>query len=116
MVDLIEKTAPHAPEAEMAVLGAMLIERDAQVKALDLLDEKCFYKSAHQHIFRAMADLFSEGAAIDVVTVAEKLKDQRLLTDIGGAIYLTNLSQVVPTAATIDHYARLVKKKPPCAS
>ncbi len=88
MVDLIDKTPPQAIEAEMAVLGAMLIEREAQAKALDLLDENCFYKSAHQHIFRTMARLFSEGTAIDVVTVAEALKNQRLLTDVGGASYL----------------------------
>jgi replicative DNA helicase len=111
MVDLIEKVAPHAVEAEMAVLGAMLIEREAQAKALDVLDESCFYKAAHQHIFRVMADLFSEGSVIDVVTVAEKLKNQRHLTDIGGATYLTNLAQLLPTAASVDHYAKLVKEK-----
>jgi len=111
MVDLIEKVAPHTLEAEMAVLGAMLIEREAQAKALDVLDESCFYKTAHQQIFRVMADLFSQGSVIDVVTVAEKLKTARLLTDIGGATYLTNLSQLLPTAASVDHYAKLVKEK-----
>ena len=111
MVDLIEKVAPRAIEAEMAVLGAMLIEREAQAKALDVLDESCFYKTSHQQIFRAMADLFTEGSAIDVVTVSERLKNQRLLTDIGGGSYLTSLSQLLPTAASVDHYARLVKEK-----
>src|SRR3989338_5001966 len=111
MVDLIEKVAPQAIEAEMAVLGAMLIEREAQAKALDVLDESCFYKTSHQQIFRAMADLFTEGSAIDVVTVSERLKNQRLLTDIGGGSYLTSLSQLLPTAASVDHYARLVKEK-----
>ena len=52
MVDLIDKTPPQAIEAEMAVLGAMLIEREAQAKVLDILDENSFYKPAHQHIFR----------------------------------------------------------------
>jgi replicative DNA helicase len=111
MVDLIEKVAPHAIEAEMAVLGAMLIEREAQVKALDVLQDKSFYKTAHQQIFRVMADLFSEGSVIDVVTVAEALKNQRLLTDIGGATYLTNLAHLLPTAASVDHYAKIVKEK-----
>lgn len=111
MVDLVEKVAPQALEAEMAVLGAMLIEREAQAKALDALDEKCFYKTAHQQIFRVMAELFAEGTAIDVVTVSEKLKNQRLLTDVGGGSYLTQLSQLLPTAASIDHYARIVREK-----
>jgi replicative DNA helicase len=111
MVDLIEKVAPHAIEAEMAVLGAMLIEREAQVKALDVLNENCFYKTAHQQVFRVMTELFTKGSVIDVITVAEELKQQRLLTDIGGASYLTNLSQLLPTAASVDHYAKLVKEK-----
>src|SRR5262249_709696 len=100
MVDLIEKIAPHALEAEMAVLGALLIEREAQTRALDMLDAGCFYKTAHQQIFRVMTELFADGGVIDVVTVSEKLKDQRLLTDIGGAVYLTNLAQLLPTAAS----------------
>ena len=60
MADLIDKTPPQANEAEMAVLGAMLIEREAQAKVLDVLDENCFYKPAHQHIFRTIAHLFAE--------------------------------------------------------
>ena len=111
MVELIDKTPPQALEAEKAVLGAMLIEREAQAKALDVLDETCFYKTAHQYIFRTMAHLFSQGAAIDVVTVAEELKNQRQLLDIGGGSYLTELTQILPTAASIDHYARIVKEK-----
>ena len=111
MVDLIDKTPPQANEAEMAVLGAMLIEREAQAKVLDVLDERSFYKPAHQHIFRAIAQLFSEGSAVDVVTVGEWLKNQKLLTDIGGSSYLTDLTQVLPTAANVDHYARIVKDK-----
>src|SRR5882672_10011925 len=111
MVDLIDKTPPQANEAEMAVLGAMLIEREAQAKVLDILDENCFYKPAHQHIFRAIAHLFSEGSAVDVVTVGQILKNQKLLADIGGSSYLTDLANVLPTAANVDHYARIVKDK-----
>ena len=95
----------------MAVLGAMLIEREAQAKVLDLVDENCFYKPAHQHIFRVIAQLFSEGSAVDVVTVGEKLKNEKLLTEIGGSSYLTDLTNVLPTAANIEHYARIIKDK-----
>lgn len=111
MVDLIDKTPPQAIDAEMAVLGAMLIEREAQAKVIDLLDEKSFYKTAHQLIFRAVTKLFAEGSAIDVVTVAETLKSQQALTDIGGASYLTNLTTLLPTAANVEHYAQIVKEK-----
>ena len=95
----------------MAVLGAMLIEREAQAKVLDILDEQCFYKPAHQSIFRAIAHLFAEGSAVDVVTVGESLKNQKLLAEIGGSAYLTDLANVLPTAANVDHYARIVKDK-----
>src|SRR5436190_17332588 len=111
MAELIDKNPPQAIEAEMAVLGAMLIEREAQAKALELLDESSFYKPAHQHIFRIIAGLFADGSAVDVVTVGEQLKNQRLLNEIGGASYLTDLANVVPTAANIEHYARIVKDK-----
>src|SRR5438876_135314 len=111
MVDLIDKTPPQALEAEMAVLGAMLIEREAQAKVLDVLDENCFYKPAHQHIFRTIARLFAEGAAVDAVTVGEQLKNQQLLLEIGGSSYLTDLANVLPTAANVDHYARIIKDK-----
>jgi replicative DNA helicase len=111
MVDLIDKTPPQALEAEMAVLGAMLIEREAQAKVLDLLDESCFYKPAHQAIFRVIAHLFAEGAAVDVVTVGEQLKNQQLLAEIGGSSTLTDLANVLPTAANVDYYARIVKDK-----
>ena len=111
MVDLIDKTPPQAIEAEMAVLGAMLIEREAQAKVLDLLDENSFYKPAHQHIFRTIAHLFAEGAAIDVVTVGEQLKNQKLLMEMGGSSYLTDLANTLPTAANVEHYARIVRDK-----
>jgi len=111
MVDLIDKTPPQAVEAEKAVLGAMLIEREAQARVLDMLDENAFYNSAHKQIFRTIARLFSAGAAIDVVTVGESLKNEHLLADIGGASYLTDLTNMLPTAANVEHYARLVKEK-----
>lgn len=111
MVDLIDKSPPKAIDAERAVLGAMLIEREAQAKALELLDESAFYQPAHQHIFRIIAHLFSEGAAVDVVTVGEALKNQRVLQEIGGSSYLTDLTNLLPTAANVDHYARIVKEK-----
>jgi len=111
VADLIDKTPPQALEAERAVLGAMLIERDAQARVLDMLDEKSFYHPPHQHIFRTISNLFGHGSAIDVVTVGESLRNENMLTEIGGSAYLTDLTQVLPTAANVEHYARLVKEK-----
>lgn len=111
MVDLLEKVPPQALEAEMAVLGAMLIEKEAVAKTLELLDVQSFYREAHRSIFAAIQRLFTEGKAVDVVTVAEALKRERVLTDIGGASYLTHLTSVLPTAANVEHYARLVRAK-----
>ncbi len=102
---------PQALEAEMAVLGSMLIERDAVEKAVDVLMEKDFYQDGHRKIFTAMRELYNRGDAVDVVTVGEELKRQKLLEEIGGTNALTDLIHKVATAAHVDYYARIVKDK-----
>jgi replicative DNA helicase len=102
---------PQALEAEMAVLGSMLIERDAVEKALDVLVEKDFYQENHRAIFRAMTDLHARGAGVDLVTASEELKTQKRLDDVGGTAYLSELIHKVATAAHVEYYSRLVKEK-----
>src|SRR5262245_33952788 len=102
---------PQALDAEMAVLGSMLIERDAVEKAVDALVDKDFYQETHRKIFRVLRDVYSRGEAVDVVTAAEELKRQKLLDEVGGAGALTELVHKVATAAHVDYYARLVKEK-----
>src|SRR5687767_15086306 len=102
---------PQSIEAEMAVLGSMLIERDAVEKAVDALDERDFYQDAHRKIFRAARDLFMRGDGIDLVTVGEELKRQKLLEDVGGTAYLAELIHKVATAAHVDYYGKLVREK-----
>lgn len=102
---------PQALEAEMAVLGSMLIERDAVEKAVDALDEKDFYQDSHRRIFAALRGLFSRGDAVDVVTAGEELRKLKQLDEVGGMQALTELVHKVSTAAHVEYYARLVKEK-----
>jgi replicative DNA helicase len=102
---------PQALEAEMAVLGSMLIEAEAVEKALDLLEEKDFYRDAHRKIFAAILRLCENGQAVDCVTVGEELKRLKQIGEIGGASYLAELTQKVSTAGYVDHYAKIVRER-----
>jgi replicative DNA helicase len=102
---------PQALEAEMAVLGSMLIERDAVEQALDVLTDKDFYHDAHRTVFRVMGELANRSAAVDMVTVSEELRKLKKLDDIGGMSFLSELMHKVATAAHVEHYAKLVKEK-----
>ncbi|HBL17337.1 MAG: replicative DNA helicase [Elusimicrobia bacterium GWA2_69_24] len=102
---------PQALEAEMAVLGSMLIEAEAVEKAVDLLEEKDFYRDAHRKIFAAILGLCENGQAIDCVTVGEELKRLKQIGEIGGASYLAELTQKVSTAGYVDHYAKIVRER-----
>ena len=95
----------------MAVLGSMMIERDAVEKALDVLDEKDFYQDAHRKIYRACKEIFTRGDGVDLVTVGEELRRSKLLEDVGGTAYLTELIHKVATAAHVDYYAKIVREK-----
>ena len=95
----------------MAVLGSMLLDREATGLAIELLDASCFYKDAHKKIYSAIIKLFDENKAVDLVTVLEELKKTNALDDAGGPAYLANIASSVPTAANITHYAKIVKEK-----
>jgi replicative DNA helicase len=95
----------------MAVLGSMMIERDAVEKAVDVLDEKDFYQDAHRKIFAAGRELFARGDGVDLVTVGEQLRRAKQLDDVGGTAYLTELIHKVATAAHVDYYAKIVREK-----
>jgi len=108
---LEEKLPPQALDAEMAVLGSMLMEADAVERALDILKPEHFYKDSHKKIFTVMRELADKGRAIDLVTLTEALKTQNLLVQVGGELYLTDLINKVSTAAHVEHYANIVYKK-----
>ena len=109
--DNLEKLQPRNEEAEMAVLGSMLIAEDAISHAIELLEEACFYKDTHRKIFNAIVDLFDKNKSVDLITTTEALKKKNLLDDVGGASYIASLTQTVPTAANIKHYAKIVREK-----
>lgn len=111
MVDLIDKIPPQNLEAERSVLGAMLIEKEAIAKAIDFLREGSFYSETHQKIFQAIIDIYDKNKAVDFVTVAEELKKAKLLKEVGGATYLSNLIDSVATAANVEYYAKIVQEK-----
>ena len=102
---------PQALAAEMAVLGAMLIEADAVERALDILGEQDFYHDVHRSVFHVMAELASRSAAVDLVTVSEELRKRQKLDEVGGMAFLSELMHKVATAAHVEHYARIVKEK-----
>ncbi|HVE14603.1 MAG TPA: replicative DNA helicase, partial [Elusimicrobiota bacterium] len=102
---------PQAIEAEMAVLGSMLIEREAVEKAIELLEEGMFYKDAHRKVFAAACSLYQRGQAVDIVTVGEELRRSKVIGEIGGPTYLAELQGKVATSAHIEHYARMVREK-----
>ena len=95
----------------MAVLGSMLIEKEAAEKALDLLHESDFYLDPHKRIFRSIHALFNAGQAIDVVTVSEELRKKSELDGVGGGAFLAELINKVTTAAHVEYYGKLVKEK-----
>src|SRR5207247_2355477 len=103
--------APWSNEAEQAVLGAMLLDQDAALKAAELLDDTMFYREGHRLLFRAMAALAERGDVIDPVTLRDELQRRGDLDRAGGMEYVAALIDVVPTAANLDYHVRIVRDK-----
>ncbi|MEK7550339.1 MAG: replicative DNA helicase [Patescibacteria group bacterium] len=100
---------PHSQEAEESVLGAMLLDRDAVIAVAEFLHPEDFYDDKLKEIFQACITLYEERTPIDVLTVTEKLKKRKIIKEVGGAGYLAELTNKVPTAAHVEHYGRIVK-------
>ena len=106
-----ERVPPQNIESEQAVLGAMLIDKEAIAKATEVLSADDFYREAHRVIFSAMLELYNKNEAVDMVTVTEILKRDNKLEDIGGIAYITSLANVVLTAANVKYHADIVAEK-----
>lgn len=108
---MTEKLPPQNTEAEVSVLGSMLIEESAISLAIEVLDEASFYKDAHRKIFSSIIGLYSAYKPVDIITLSEDLKKKNILEEVGGAAYITYLAGAVPTAANVKQYAKIVKEK-----
>jgi replicative DNA helicase len=111
MQAVFDRTPPFSLEAETAILGGMLIDRDAVTKAIEVLSDTMFYREANRRLYRAMVRLFERGDVIDVITVSEELKKTAELDAAGGFDYIGALVDAVPTAANLEYHARIVRDK-----
>lgn len=102
------KLPPQAMELEEAVLGALMIEKDALTSVVDILQPSSFYKEAHQRIYNAILQLFGKSEPIDMLTVTTQLRSNGELEFIGGASYLVKLTNKVNSAANIEFHARII--------
>ena len=106
-----DRKPPYSEDAEQAVLGAMLLDADAIVRAVELVDETMFYREAHRKSFRAMLVLHQNGAVSDPLTLANELERTNSLQGAGGKDYIGTLLDVVPTAANVEYHLKIVKEK-----
>jgi replicative DNA helicase len=105
------RVPPQNTEAERAVLGSMMIDDEAIGVAIEHIDSSYFYETSHQKIFTSIIELYSNRKNVDFITLSDYLKTQGLMDTIGGASYLTQLIDHVPSSANIRHYAGIVKEK-----
>ncbi|OHB71675.1 MAG: replicative DNA helicase [Planctomycetes bacterium RBG_16_41_13] len=107
---VLERTLPQSLDAEMSVIGAMLLDNEVINVVVPILNKQSFYKTAHQSIYQAIIDLYDKGQAIDLVLLREELKKRSLLENVGGAEYLVELEEAVPTIGNVEYYANIVRE------
>ncbi|MBC7074150.1 replicative DNA helicase [Candidatus Parcubacteria bacterium] len=111
MVQELEIVPPHSIEAEKCLLGCLFLDKDLIYKVVDLLKPEDFYRGIHQEIYNVCVELFQKGEPIDILGVADRLKEKKLLDEIGGMAYLTELVNSVPTPSNALTYAKIIQKK-----
>ena len=105
------KIPPQAPEVEEAVLGALMLERDAYIIVAAILKAESFYKEEHQKIFKVIQHLVANEKPVDLLMVTQELKNREELDIVGGPIYITQLTSRVASAAHIEFRARIIAQK-----
>ena len=105
------KVPPHDIEAEQAVIGSMLTDRDAVMLAVEKLKDTSFYREDNKAIFEAMVNLYSRSEPIDIVTVKDELESMNMFDKVGGLEYLALLPDKVPTTANVEKYINIVDEK-----
>ncbi len=105
------RVPPHSEDAEIAVLGALMMDNKAISKVLESLDEESFYDARHRTLFKTIISMFDKNITIDIVTLSEELYRNKLLDAVGGTYYLTEIDARTPTAANVDYYAKIVQER-----
>ena len=105
------KVPPHSQEAEIAVLGAMMLSRDAISRATGMLTEDAFYYPAHRLIFMAISALNEKGMTGDLLSLTEYLRSKDQLEQVGGSYYLAEINMKTPTAANVENHAKIVQER-----
>ncbi|MDX9848729.1 MAG: DnaB-like helicase N-terminal domain-containing protein, partial [Tenuifilaceae bacterium] len=105
------KVPPQAVELEEAVLGALMVEKDAVISVLDVLKPESFYKETHQKIFKSIVELSTRLEPIDLFTVTEALRKTEELDEVGGAVYLAQLTSRVGSAAHLEYHSKIIAQK-----
>ncbi len=105
------RVPPQAVDLEEAVLGAIMLEKDALTAVIDVLKPEVFYKEAHQEIFKAITELFNKSEPVDILTVVNQLKLTGRLDIIGGAYYITQLTNRVASSANVEYHSRIIIQK-----
>ncbi|MBD3362111.1 replicative DNA helicase [Candidatus Dojkabacteria bacterium] len=103
------KTIPHNEEAEKGVIGSILIDEDVVLKILDTISSEDFYNPKHKLIFKCVEELFHNQQAIDTLTLTSRLKKKKKLKSVGGASYISEIVESVPTSGHAENYAELIK-------
>ena len=109
--DLAGRIQPQARELEVAVLGALMLEKDAYSIVSEILKPECFYEKAHEKIFSAIVDLAVSQRPVDMLTVTEQLRRRGELEDVGGPVYIAQLTSQVASSAHIEYHARIIFQK-----
>ncbi len=106
-----DRRPPYSEDAEQAVLAAMLIDQDAVMRAVEVVDDTMFYAERHRRLFRAMISITERGSVVDPLTLADELARKSELESAGGKDYIGFLVDAVPTAANVEYHAKIVKEK-----
>ncbi|HCC71653.1 MAG TPA: replicative DNA helicase, partial [Bacteroidales bacterium] len=111
MLSDMGRVPPQAIDMEEAVLGAIMLEKEAIITVLDILKPESFYKDVHQRIYAAILSLNQRELPVDLYTVTEELRSRDELDNIGGPVYLTQLTSKVVSAAHVEFHAKIVAQK-----
>lgn len=106
-----DRIPPHNLDAEQSVLGSMMMDQDAVLKAMEILRAEDFYRDAHKLIFQVILDLTDRNEPADLITVSEELRQRGALDKVGGVAYVASLANLVPTSANAEYYAKIVEEK-----